>query len=87
MIQYMDGAGGRKGANYLYSSIRPDGLTIGAVSGAIVGLAVMGETGITYDIDKFIYLGSPDSENHYVIYTRRELGLDNLQKLALKPGN
>ena len=86
MIQYMDGAGGRKGANYLYSSIRPDGLTIGAVSGAIVGLAVMGETGITYDIDKFIYLGSPDSENHYVIYTRRELGLDNLQKLALKPG-
>ena len=56
------------------------------MSGAIVGLAVMGETGITYDIDKFIYLGSPDSENHYVIYTRRELGLDNLQKLALKPG-
>jgi len=86
MIQYMDGAGGRKGANHLYSNVRPDGLTIGAVSGAIVGLAVMGETGITYDIDKFIYLGSPDSENHYVIYTRRELGLDNLQKLASKPG-
>ena len=86
IIQYMDGAGGRKGANYLYSNVRPDGLTIGAVSGAIVGLAVMGETGITYDIDKFIYLGSPDSENHYVIYTRRELGLDNLQKLASKPG-
>ena len=86
MIQYMDGAGGRKGANHLYSNVRPDGLTIGAVSGAIVGLAVMSETGITYDIDKFIYLGSPDSENHYVIYTRRELGLDNLQKLASKPG-
>jgi tripartite-type tricarboxylate transporter receptor subunit TctC len=86
VIQYMDGGGGRKGTNHLYSNVRPDGLTIGAVSGAIVGLAVMGETGIAYDIDKFIYLGSPESENHYVIYTRRELGLDNLEKLASKPG-
>ena len=56
VIQYMDGGGGRKGANYLYSNVRPDGLTIGAASGAIIGLAVMGETGISYDIDKFIYL-------------------------------
>ena len=86
VIQYMDGGGGRKGANYLYSNVRPDGLTIGAASGAIVGLAVMGEKGISYDLDKFIYLGSPESENHYVIYTRSELGLDNLEKLASKPG-
>lgn len=86
VIQYMDGGGGRKGTNYLYSNARPDGLTIGAASGAIIGLAVMGETGISYDIDKLIYLGSPESENHYVIYTRSELGLDNLEKLAAKPG-
>ena len=86
VIQYMDGGGGRKGTNHLYSNVRPDGLTIGAASGAIIGLAVMGETGISYDIDKFIYLGSPESENHYIIYTRKELGLDNLEKLASKPG-
>jgi len=86
IIQYMDGAGGRKGTNHLYSNVRPDGLTIGAVSGAIVGLAVMDETGVSYDIDKFTYLGSPDTENHYVIYTRRELGLDNLEKLASRSG-
>jgi tripartite-type tricarboxylate transporter receptor subunit TctC len=86
VIQYIDGGGGRNGTNHVYNNVRPDGLTIGAVSGAIVGLAVMGETGISYDIDKLIYLGSPESENHYVIYTRRELGLDNLQKLAAKPG-
>src|SRR5262245_63303554 len=46
----------------------------------------MGETGVSYDIDKFIYIGSPESDNHYVIYTRRELGFDNLEKLAAKPG-
>src|SRR5262245_65531359 len=86
VIQYIDGGGGRKGTNHLYSNVRPDGLTIGAVSGAIIGLSVMGETGVSYDIDKFIYIGSPESENHYVIYTRRELGFDNLEKLAAKPG-
>jgi tripartite-type tricarboxylate transporter receptor subunit TctC len=86
VIQYMDGGGGRKGTNHLYNNVRPDGLTIGAASGAIIGLAVMGESGISYDVDKLIYLGSPESENHYVIYTRRELGLDSLEKLAARPG-
>jgi tripartite-type tricarboxylate transporter receptor subunit TctC len=86
VIQHIDGGGGRNGTNHVYNNARPDGLTIGALSGAIVGLAVMGETGVSYDLDKLIYLGSPESENHYVIYTRRELGLDNLQKLAAKPG-
>lgn len=86
VIQYIDGGGGRKGTNHLYNNVRPDGLTIGAASGAIIGLAVMGETGVSYDIDKLIYLGSPESENHYVIYTRRELGLDTPEKLASKPG-
>ena len=50
---------GRKGANHLYNSVRPDGLTIGAASGGIVGLAVMGEKGVPYDPDKFLYLGTP----------------------------
>src|SRR5688572_33228475 len=43
VIQYMDGGGGRKGANHLYNSVKPDGLTIGAAGGAIVGLAIMRE--------------------------------------------
>ena len=86
IIEYMDGGGGRKGANHIYSSVAPDGLTIGAASGAIVGLAIMGEKGVSYDPDKFIYLGTPESENHYVIYTRRELGLDSVEKLRKASG-
>ena len=82
----MDGGGGRKGANHLYHSARPDGLTIGGGSGAIVALSIMREQGVSYDADKFIYLGTPESENHAVIYTRTELGLDNLEKLKAKPG-
>jgi tripartite-type tricarboxylate transporter receptor subunit TctC len=86
VIEYMDGGGGRKGANHLYQSVRPDGLTIGAASGAIVGLGIMREQGVSYDFDKFIYLGTAENENHAVIYTRRELGLDNLEKLKAKSG-
>jgi tripartite-type tricarboxylate transporter receptor subunit TctC len=86
VIQYMDGGGGRKGANHLFNSVKRDGLTIGAASGAIVGLAIMGEKGVSYDPDKFIYLGTPEHENHAVIYTRRELGLDSLEKLRAASG-
>ena len=86
VIEYMDGAGGRKGANHLYSSVRPDGLTLGAASGAIVGLAIMREQGVSYDLDKFTYLGTPESENHYVIYSRKELGLTNPEKLRAASG-
>ena len=41
----------------------------------------MGETGVLYDIDKLIYLGTPYSEFHAVFFTRKELGLDKIDKL------
>ena len=40
--EFMPGAGGRKAANYLFNSTRPDGLTIGHVSSGIVTSAVLG---------------------------------------------
>jgi tripartite-type tricarboxylate transporter receptor subunit TctC len=86
VIEYMDGGGGRKGANHIFHSARPDGLTIGAGSGAFVGLGIMREQGVTYDVDKFIYLGTAEHENHAVIYTRRELGFDTLEKLRAASG-
>jgi putative tricarboxylic transport membrane protein len=86
VIEYMDGGGGRKGANHIYHSARPDGLTLGAGSGAIVGLGIMREQGVSYDVDKFTYLGTAENENHAVIYTRKELGLDNLEKLKARSG-
>lgn len=86
VIEYMDGGGGRKGANYLFRNAKPDGLTVGAMSGAVIALQIMRESGVMYDIDKFSYLGSPESVNHYTIYTRRELGLNNLDKLRSANG-
>ena len=86
IIEYISGGGGRKGANHLYNSVKPDGFTIGAASGGIVGLAITGELGVKYDPDKFIYLGAPEHINHAVIYTRAELGLNTLDKVRAKPG-
>jgi tripartite-type tricarboxylate transporter receptor subunit TctC len=86
VIEYMDGGGGRKGANYLFRNARADGLTVGAMSGSVIALQIMRESGVMYDIDKFTYLGSPESTNHYTIYTRKELGLNNLEKLRAASG-
>src|SRR6266404_3374091 len=31
VLEYMDGGGGRKAANYMFRNARPDGLTVGAM--------------------------------------------------------
>lgn len=78
--EFMPGGGGRKAANYLFAA-RPDGLTIGHVSSGIVTSAVLGESGIQYDLDKFHWLGSTDSAFHYAFFIRKELGLNTIEKL------
>ena len=86
VLEFMDGSGGRRAANYIYGNARPDGLTLGALSGGIVALNIMGETGVMYDVDKFIYLGSSEGASHQIIYTRKELGLDSIEKLRATSG-
>ena len=86
VIEFIEGGGGRRAANHIFQNAKPDGLTIGALSSSVIGLQVMKETGVMYEIDKFIYLGTPVSENHNVIYTRRELGLNSLEKLRAATG-
>jgi tripartite-type tricarboxylate transporter receptor subunit TctC len=84
--EYMPGGGSRKAANHLYRTARPDGLTIGNLSSAMVSLAVLGESGVLYDLDKFHYLGSPYSTYHAVFITRKEAGFGNIEKLQAAPG-
>jgi tripartite-type tricarboxylate transporter receptor subunit TctC len=79
--EFMPGAGGRKATNHIFSVARPDGLTIGSVGAGLVANAVLGEPGVQYDLDKLIYLGSPNSATHYVFLSKRELGLNTLEKL------
>jgi tripartite-type tricarboxylate transporter receptor subunit TctC len=52
----------------------------------MVSLAILGESGVLYDIDKFHYLGSPYSTYHSVFVTRRDAGFDTLDKLRAATG-
>jgi tripartite-type tricarboxylate transporter receptor subunit TctC len=79
--EFMDGGGGRKAANHIFNTARPDGLSIGNVGGGVVANAVLGEKGVQYDLDKMPFIGSPYSATHYVLITRREAGLTSLDKL------
>jgi tripartite-type tricarboxylate transporter receptor subunit TctC len=83
--EYMPGGGGRKAANFVYRSARPDGLTIGR-PGGMVSSAVLGETGVLYDLDKFFYLGSPYSTYHPIFVTRKQAGLSSVEKLRAATG-
>jgi tripartite-type tricarboxylate transporter receptor subunit TctC len=84
LIEFMDGGGGRKAANHVFG--RSDGLTIGSTPGGILASAILGEPGVLYDLDKFIFLGSTESESHYSFLTRREAGWDSLEKLRSATG-
>jgi len=86
VAQFMPGGGGRKAANYIARNAKPDGLTLGNVGSGLVANAVLGATGVEYDIDKLIYLGASNSTAQYVFGSMARLGLDNLEKLRAHPG-
>ena len=69
VMEFMAGAGGRRAANYMYHRARPDGLTLANIGVGHIISAVLGETGVDYDIDKFYYLGTPNTGTHYIFIT------------------
>jgi tripartite-type tricarboxylate transporter receptor subunit TctC len=81
LADFMPGGGGRKLANHIYRVARPDGLTIGFPPGSFITYAVMGEKGVDYDLGKLVFLGSPESTTHYVFLTRREAGINSIDRL------
>jgi tripartite-type tricarboxylate transporter receptor subunit TctC len=84
--EFMPGGGGRKAANHVFRSARPDGLTIGNAGASLISLAILGESGILYDLDKFSYLGSPYSAYHPIFLSRKQAGWDTLEKLRAASG-
>jgi tripartite-type tricarboxylate transporter receptor subunit TctC len=86
VAEYMPGGGGRKVANHIYSAARPDGLTLAFPPGGFITYAVFKETGVNYDIKKLIFVGAPESSTQYVFVTRKEAGLNSLEKLKSASG-
>jgi tripartite-type tricarboxylate transporter receptor subunit TctC len=86
IVENMPGAAGRKAANHIYSTAKPDGLSIGAVGAGLVAGQILELAGSQYDIDKLIYLGSTESGDPYVFVGRKDAGLDTLEKLRAVSG-
>lgn len=86
IMEYMPGAGGRKAANHLFRVARADGTVIGNPSVGTISSAILGESGVQYDIDKFYYLGSPYSTYHAVFLSRKEAGFNSITKLQAATG-
>ena len=57
-----------------------------AMGSGLVANAVLGEPGVEYDLDKLIYLGSPNSVTQYIFLSKKEVGLDDLEKLRSRTG-
>lgn len=86
IVENMPGAAGRKAANHIFSTAKPDGLSIGAVGAGLVAGPILGLSGSQYDLDKLIYLGSTESGDPYAFVSRKESGLDSLEKLRAATG-
>lgn len=86
MIEHKQGAAGRTAVNYIYSTAKPDGLTIGAVGNVLVSGPILGLAGSNYDLDKLIYLGSTESGSPTAFVTRKDAGFDSLEKLRAATG-
>jgi tripartite-type tricarboxylate transporter receptor subunit TctC len=86
VMEHMPGAGGRKAANYLYTTARADGLTIGILAATVIPLEVLKESGVMYDSSKFHFLGASENVFNILFYTRKESGLSNLEKLRATSG-
>ena len=48
--------------------------------------AVLGQLGVLYDLDEVIFLGAHQTGRSTVFFTRKEVGLDNLEKLRAASG-
>ena len=86
VLEFVPGAAGRKAANVIYNSTRPDGLTIGSIGAGLVVGPILGLPGSAYDLDKLIYLGSTDTGDPYIFYTKGDKRLDTIEKLRAASG-
>jgi tripartite-type tricarboxylate transporter receptor subunit TctC len=71
VVESMPGAAHMISANHIYKIAKPDGLTIGNFSGALLLGQMLGRSGIEYDARKFEYIGAPSRDISTCTLSRR----------------
>lgn len=84
IVENMTGAGSLLAANHIYRAAKPDGLTFGHFSGGFAFNQVMGQPGVEFDAQKFVYLGAVARDESAIAFTKAS-GITSMEKwLAAK---
>jgi tripartite-type tricarboxylate transporter receptor subunit TctC len=87
VVQNMTGGGSMIAANYVYSVAKPDGLTFGLVTPALLIEQLSGRKEVQFDWPKFSYVGSPEKTAR-IFYIRSDTGyktIEDIRKAAEPP--
>ena len=80
VVQNMPGAGAMIAANHVYNVTKPDGLTLGAIGGALIIAQITGSKEVQFDWPKFSWIGTPDRGGH-LLYIRSDAPFKSLEDL------
>jgi tripartite-type tricarboxylate transporter receptor subunit TctC len=80
VVQNMPGAGAMIAANHVYKLTKPDGLTLGAIGGALIMAQLTGRKEVQFDWPKFTWIGTPDRGGH-LLYIRSDAPFKSLDQL------
>jgi tripartite-type tricarboxylate transporter receptor subunit TctC len=79
IVENMAGAGSMIAANHIYSAAKPDGLSIGHVSGGLFFQELMGQQGVQFDSRKYEQIGAPFQDNFVMAFSKAS-GITSMDK-------
>jgi tripartite-type tricarboxylate transporter receptor subunit TctC len=80
VAQNMPGAGSMIAANHVYNLSKPDGLTLGAIGGALFMAQLTGRKEVQFDWPKFSWIMTPERGGH-LLFMRSDTPFKNLDEL------
>ena len=80
VVQNMPGAGSMIAANHVYNLTKPDGLTLGAIGGALYYAQLTGRGEVKFDWAKFTWIGTAD-RNGTLVFMRSDAPYKTLEDI------
>jgi tripartite-type tricarboxylate transporter receptor subunit TctC len=80
VVQNMPGAGSMIATNHVFNLTKPDGLTLGAIGGALYFAQLIGRKEVQFDWPKFSWIGTPDRGGH-LLFMRSDAPFKNFDQL------
>ena len=74
IVENMTGAASLVAANHVYKVAKPDGLTFGHFSGGFAYSQVMGQPGVEFDMQKFVFVGAVARDESPIMRDGDEVG-------------